>query len=127
MSCPCKCSRSFCLLPRKPEKRLRRDMYCGRVGHDGKVSPNSTCPDPTSEASHVFDYYRSVVYPLLQPHHRVFLVPGLFGADNDSGTDEVLASKFESFWKLATKDPRVLGFKPCKIAILSRIACCPPR
>ena len=88
------------------------DMYCGRVGHDGKVSPNSTCPDPTSEARHVLDYYRSVVYPLLQPHHRVFLVPGLFGANNDSRTDDILASKFESFWRLATKDPRVLGFKP---------------
>ena len=92
---------------------MRWARYAGTLLPSGLPNPNLTCPDPSLEARCVFKYLQSSVYPHLSEEQRVFVVPGLYGghAAPDAATDRTLTAKFELYWELAVKDPRVVGIK----------------
>jgi hypothetical protein len=65
--------------------------------------------------------YKKFIYPMLRPHQRVLLVPGLYGnastvlprrtPDADL-QDERLVLKLNEYWDWAKDDDRVIGLNP---------------
>ena len=81
------------------------------------------CPTVAGEAACVSKFLRQTVYPKLQPHQRVFVVPGLFGEKVDDATDTALVAKFDNYWAMAQKDKRVVGLNPWCVTMFM-CSCC---
>ena len=65
------------------------------------------------EAACVARILRDYVYPKLQAHQQVLVVPGTFGAKPaDPAEDAQLVAKFEAYWEFATRDAKVVGLNP---------------
>ena len=88
---------------------------------------------PKGEAEGHRKWYTEVLYPLLKPHQRVFLVPGAFATHNPApggsghypkgnetfcydgtyeGCDQFMADQANAFAEWAWSDDRVAGFAP---------------
>lgn len=67
----------------------------------------------SSEAAAVQTILTRHIYPNLQPHQSVMLVPGLFGDLSkpvEPAAEDLLVAKLDAYWQWAQADERVLGF-----------------
>lgn len=65
------------------------------------------------EAEVTEQYYKRFWFPLLQPHQRVWVCPGVFGPSGTSAqmavTDNQLVEKLQAYWEWSKREPRVAG------------------
>ena len=65
------------------------------------------------EAQITEHYYNRFLFPLLRPHQRVWVCPGLFGppgnASQMEATDSELVEKLQAYWAFSKRDKRVAG------------------
>jgi hypothetical protein len=71
-----------------------------------------------AEASHVKQYYEQYLFPLLGPHQKVAVVPGLFADSleqhhhNRTAQDTMLCNKLAAYQLWAKSEPRIVGMAP---------------
>lgn len=83
------------------------------IPHDIDFISSDQYATGTREAEVTEQYYKRFWYPLLRPHQRVWVCPGMFGPPGSpaqmSATDLELVAKLQAYWQWSKRDPRVAG------------------
>lgn len=84
------------------------------------VSIDAYVGDGSFEPTWMRQFYQQFIYPKLQPHQRVWVVPGLTGPLQDGVAppgppylnDTLFLEKIQGYYNWTLQDDRVVGFMP---------------
>ena len=86
------------------------------LSNNGPLPPDAkpSYENASMEVAYTQAYYNENIFPSLQKHQRVLLVPGTFACQDmgQAASDTEVALKLELYLAWAESDKRIVGFNP---------------